>query len=355
MLAGVATKALFLLKLYLAAAHLRFLAFRVNCMLIRARPAARGPVTVTMTPALQSPVRENVTVGVLSYDRTAAVRHVLGGWHEDGSIVEELLLHRGRKHPTPPPRQAASAQIADARAYGGIIMQHYGHFIFESLSRHWFLKRNPGLRPVWHVLAEAAELTSWQKEIFAMLGLDVERRDLILEPTRFVSLAIPQAGAELWTSLHPQQVEALGVHAFRQPVAGRKLWLSRSRMTRRAAVEQEHELEELLARAGWTIMHPEALAVREQLARMADAEVIAGFDGSAFHSVLLGRDVRARLVIVPRGGANRVSATYDVIAKAKGLSQSVLPAQIRLVRGSGRGAVHHLEQPHKLAEALNSA
>jgi capsular polysaccharide biosynthesis protein len=307
-----------------------------------------------MNEPLQSTVQNNITVSPLTYDRAAEVRYVFGAWRDDGAVAEELLLQRGRKKPSQPPRQTASTRVAEDRVYGGIIMRHYGHFLFESLSRVWFLKRNPGLRAVWHALPETAQVTRWQQEILAMLGIAVERRDFILDPTTFAKLAVPQPGAELWTSLHPEQVEAIGVFPFRKPTAGRKLWLSRARMTRKAGVQDELRLEELLGRTGWTSMQPDKLPVREQLERMADAEVIAGFDGSAFHTLMLGRDVRAKLIIVPRGGSDKISATYDVIAKAKGLSQSILPARIVPVKGDGRGAFNRLEQPRELAEALNS-
>jgi capsular polysaccharide biosynthesis protein len=305
-----------------------------------------------MASPLQSTVRENVSVGALSYDRIAPVRYVVGAWLDDGSVVEEMLLHRGRKKPSKPSRHVADAHVAGDVIYGGILIHHYGHFLFETLSRYWFLKHKPR-RAVWHVLPEAPELATWQKEIFSMLRLEVDRSDLILQPTRFEKLTIPQAGAELWTSLHPDQVDAMGIFPFREPIVGRKVWLSRS-LLKRGAVEEEHRLEALLERTGWEIVRPETLPVMEQLRLLRDAEIVAGFDGSAFHTLLLGRDVRARLVIVPRGGTDKISATYDVIAKAKGLTQSVLPARILPVRGSGRGAMHRLDRPRELAEALNS-
>ena len=305
-----------------------------------------------MNEPLQSTVRDNVSVGALTYDRTAAVRYVVGAWLDDGSVVQELLLHRGRKKPSMPSRQVATARVANDVIYGGIIIHHYGHFLFETLSRYWFLKHSRR-RAVWHLLPDAPKLTQWQKEIFSILRLEVDRGDLILQPTRFDKLTIPQAGAELWTSLHPEQVDAMGIFPFHKPIAGRKLWLSRSLLTR-GGVQQEQALEALLERTDWTIIRPETLPVIEQLRLLRDAEIIAGFDGSAFHTLMLGRDVRAKVVIVPRGGTDKISATYGVIAKAKGLSQSILPARILRVRGAGRGAVHRLQRPGELAEALNS-
>jgi capsular polysaccharide biosynthesis protein len=278
---------------------------------------------------------------------------VVGGWLEDGTVVEELQLYRGRKKPTPPARQTASAQIEEDRVYGGILIEHYGHFLFESLSRYWFLKKNPGLRPVWHIYPENAELTNWQKEIFSLLGVQVDPSDIIREPTKFKRLIVPQQGSELWTSIHPEQVEAMGFFPFRKPLAGRKLWLSRS-LLGKGDVQREDILEDFLARAGWQIMHPEKIPVSAQLAQMADAEVIAGFDGSAFHTLMLGRDVRAKVVMIPRGVGTLVGPTYEVIAKAKGYSQFVVPARIIPVRRVGRHAIHRLEQPGELAEALNA-
>jgi len=307
-----------------------------------------------MSNSLQATTRENISVVPLKYDRAAEVRHVVGAWLQDGSIVEEIALRRGRKRVTTAAPQHARVHVADERVYGGIVMHHYGHFLFETLARAWFLKRSRPARAVWHILPDLPKLYRWQTEILSMLGLEVAPDDLILEPTRFAKLIIPQAGAELWTSFHPEQVEAMAIFPFRKPRAGRKLWLSRSRRTRKGSVQEEQTLEALLQQSGWQIMQPETLPVREQLAQLSDAEVVAGFDGSAFHTLMLGRDVQTKVAIVPRGAAHKISPTYGIIAEAKGFPQSILPARLAPVRGSGRGAVHRLENPGELVETLNS-
>lgn len=295
--------------------------------------------------------QQNVVVAPLLFDRRGAVRWVTGAWLADGTYIDEFELKRGRKRPAQPSLPEVECVVTDPRVYGGIILDHYGHFLFETLSRYWFLKENLGRRTVWH--SSLPSLKSWQSEVFGMLNLSVDHSMFIQRPTRFSELSVPTPGAELWTSLHAAQVAALGVFSLGDPMAGRRIWLSRAQL-KRGAIVGELELEAILRKAGWEIMCPEALRVQEQLAGMAGAEVIAGFDGSAFHTLMLARSVAAKVVIVPRGGATRISRTFEVIATAKKMNQVIVQAQLTWLEKHGRGAIFVLENPSQLADELIS-
>lgn len=85
---------------------------------------------------------------------------------------------------------------------------------------------------------------------------------------------------------------------------------------------------------------------------MADAAVIAGVDGSAFHALLLARDIKARVVMLPRNVPGRLPTTHEAIAVAKGREQRVLKAPLTHVSGHGRRSRLRLDDPAALVAAL---
>ena len=118
-------------------------------------------------------------------------------------------------------------------------------------------------------------------------------------------------------------------------------------------VEGEVEVEALLRAEGWTILRPETVSVAEQLAALDTAEMIAGFAGSAFHGLMLGRDVQARIVIFSRHP--KVEVNYAMIAAAKGLDQRIVRLEHGPVGdGSARAGIR-LARPDDVTAALRDA
>ena len=233
--------------------------------------------------------------------------------------------------------------------YGGLFVNHFGHFLLDTLSRAWYV-RGRAEPVVWQARASGQDprLLPWQREIFEMLGIRLG--GFVTRPTEYERLTIPDAGAATWTPFAPEQIAALGVFPFQSP-GDKRIWLSRARWGK-AAVENEGRLQSLLLADGWTILHPQELSVRDQLGCMADARLIAGFDGSAFHTLLLAREIRARVVVVRRSALHGLVDTFRHIADAKGFTQEWLDADLIPVRGTGRGAVHRLADPAEVARAL---
>ncbi|HWT09343.1 MAG TPA: glycosyltransferase family 61 protein, partial [Roseomonas sp.] len=182
-----------------------------------------------------------------------------------------------------------------------------------------------------------------------------EREHRIIErPLRVARLAVPDMGFVARRFLHPRQAAALAVHPFRTPEPGRRVWLSRLLLPAALAhVEGEAEIEASLAARGWTILRPETLSIPEQLAALEAAAVIAGIEGSAFHSLVLGRGVRARIVIFDRG--RRINPNFELVADAKGLDQRAVSLQLDHLRGEGVRASYRLARPEEALAALDAA
>ncbi|RAH95321.1 hypothetical protein DLJ53_34435 [Acuticoccus sediminis] len=79
------------------------------------------------------------------------------------------------------------------------------------------------------------------------------------------------------------------------------------------------DIENVLSKQGWEIFYPEKHSVKKQLEVLASASRIAGLIGSAFHSLVLIKDVNADITIftpkTPQIGV------YKTIANVRGFSQ----------------------------------
>ena len=259
------------------------------------------------------------------------------GWAADGSTIGNLLVRRGGWEPHAAPPMVASCREERPAIFGGVLCHDYGHFLTETLARMWAIAASDR-KVIWVPQAGWSGLRTWQRDILALVGLGHGDPDMMTEPTRFTELVVPSAGIALNLYCDRRYTDAIGVFPFRSPDPHVRVWLSRSRLgEHKARVENEAELEAQLRADGWRIVHPETLPVTDQLAAMAQAAVVAGFDGSAFHTVLLGRDVRARLITLPRGLRKGIKPTFHMIAAAKGFRQDVMQAGLVHVAREERG------------------
>lgn len=294
----------------------------------------------------------NATVTPAAVDMAAAVHIGFSARDGAGRFIEGMKL--ARSYGTSGEAQAVPArtELPGRWVYGGYLSDHFGHFLVESLARHWYLRQDGGAGIAWH--ARPPRLRPWQVEVFELIGLDPARFHLIREPTRFEALCVPAPGAVLGSFYEARQARALAVWPFRAPRPGKRVWLSRSRFAEAVSrIEGEAETEALLEGHGWIIFHPQAHPIRAQLAMLEDAEVIAGLEGSAFHTLLLAADVRARIRIVPRG--RRLFHAFTMIAEAKGLDQAAVPFEMSFLDGHHRRVNYALTQPGRDALRLLEA
>jgi capsular polysaccharide biosynthesis protein len=230
-----------------------------------------------------------------------------GGVYDAHGRIERLSAHL--KNPTrnvPLPRPApaaADAQLAGDWLFGGRMSNHFGHLLTESLGRLWALD---GLAPapqgvafLWHSqslparllrrpLHEAVPLLA---RLFHLLGITIEAR-LVVAPTRVERLVVPSQLAALsngpQVAGHPRFrdfARRLALHPSigTQPGADR-LFVSRSRLVDgEGQVVLEAWLDEVFAAAGYTVIHPEALALEAQIALYASAAELVFVEGSALH------------------------------------------------------------------------
>jgi hypothetical protein len=231
----------------------------------------------------------------------------------------------------------ASAAVPEG-IYCGPLYHHFGHFLVESLARIWYARQHPDVPLIWagaSTWTKGVTLRAWQADILDILGVTNPRR-IATEPTPVDRLHMPDIGYRYDDWLHPQHAEVLAAYHGPGQDDSVKLWLSRSRLTTDARNLNAVAVERRLEVAGWTISYPEQRTVREQLADLARASVIAGEEGSAFHALLLLADVHDKKLHIfrRRGGEHRNMRT---IGEARGLDQDFHSLRNEVViKGTGR-------------------
>jgi hypothetical protein len=251
---------------------------------------------------------------------------LMGVYDEDDSyVVDTALNRRSGEQGAPVPRDlfpVAAGSDAPEAIYAGPLYFHFGHFLLESLARAWYAHRYPDVPFVWagaHTW-QGVELKPWQAEILDILLIKNPTR-IIADPARFDLLHVPDIGYRYDDRFHPDHAEFLGRYEGPAQVPGHRLWLSRSKIASDVRDLNSAPTERRLAKAGWTIAHPETLSIREQLDHLGRAEIVAGEEGSAFHTVILLKDVAAKKFhILRRHG--REHGNIHTIGDTRGIDQS---------------------------------
>lgn len=270
----------------------------------------------------------------------------VGVFDASGRYIRESGLERHWGRVTHAPELNPDAQfdhVEGAAIFGGYIVNHFGHFTLETLSRLWALK-DRDLPIVW---GSRTELLPWQREILAHVGIDPARHVFVNGPTVFSRLWVPTPGYIIGRWFHDEQQAAL--KAPTTPPGRARIYLSRSSFRSKIAnIAGEAALEERLTQAGWQVIHPETLSFDEQLAHLTAASHIAGIEGSAFHTLMFCANPDVPVMVLRREKGN---SNFDTIAAAMGIRQISLEGEISKLPGEDNAA-YSLDDPHRAAARI---
>lgn len=243
-----------------------------------------------------------------------------------GRFVQLGALPRAEHYYTSPPEmpeEISPAPVEEA-IYGGFLIPHFGHFMLEGLARLWYAK-NSDLPIIWACPTPASG--AWRETVYTALGIAPDRFIFPKSPVSVKKLHIPEAGFKIRNAFHPSHAAFLGVFPPRKtPFDGKKIYLSRARFQSKIFnLQNEDKLVSHLQTLGWDILHPETLPIEDQIALFSSAKVIAGVEGSAFHTAIFSANVTAKLLLIRREKPN---INYDLIAATKQLAQHNITDQL---------------------------
>lgn len=250
--------------------------------------------SATLRDVLVSPARaepNNLPVGGVAWPAGAP------SWvHQRryGAVVEPPSFEPD--HPT---------ATIDRASYAGYGTAHFGHFVSEHASRVPDAQR---FEPRGRFILVArpkqygGSVPQFAYEVLEWLGVSPERVHVVAEETTLVhELVVWPAQEQPGTTPSERYLDVLDDNTARKklaPIRSEVVYVSRSGMRHRASGEAY--LDRVLAAAGVTVIHPESLSVREQLARYAGAQNLIFSEGSSMHGrQLIGR-VDQRIAVLQR-------------------------------------------------------
>ena len=216
-----------------------------------------------------------------------------GGVYAGEHYLAEGALHRGagaarRPHVEPPSVVPPPERSFGTAIFGGYLFDHYGHFLLEGLSRMLDERvRETDLPILVFNPTRIERLKPYMAKIFAHAGIDPERIILCNVPTRINELLMQEPTFEIRGLVRPSAYDSLRRGGARRG-AGQTIYLTRTGLGPRQRVQVEARLEEALRATGLaTILSPETLSWEDQIACLADADLIIACEGSALHTLIL--------------------------------------------------------------------
>jgi hypothetical protein len=245
-----------------------------------------------------------------------------GGAHMANGTPIEFSKHSGSRHRNvlaPLAATEPSDTLPGTWLYGGLLRDHFGHFVNESVGRLWawkLLNEQPSgivfLPYGAQVAPDAAARRADYPILRAVLDL-LGIRARVVAPTSLTQverLIVPEQLLFHKDRAHPARREVLH-RMFRDLAAGPvaldgltvgRAYISRSRLGIRAGrFLLESVIEENFARAGYAIIHPERLPLAAQVAVYRGLTSVVFAEGSALHLAAPLLPKAARVGVIWRG------------------------------------------------------
>lgn len=240
----------------------------------------------------------------------------------DNRPVPASTRFRGRGDPTVK-AGAVPVSFEDAVDDGrtayllGANARHYGHFLTEAFSRAWAW--NESRHQVAIILAPP--ILDFARSLCSYIPELADRMEVIGATTRFRHVTVPSPAFSISRESHfefKRMCERVAAKAVpsENTVTEQPVYLSRARLkpdSNRPLIG-ELRLERLLEDEGFRIVHPETLAIAEQIAVMNRHKWIVAPMGSACHSRLFSR-IENNLLMLTSDHVHRNYVLCDLLSE----------------------------------------
>lgn len=174
--------------------------------------------------------------------------------------------------------------------YGGIIFDHFGHFLIESLSRMWAFIADDETKFIAFI--ETSERKKpFVDEFFELLKIPKDRVILVKEPTKFKKVVVPESSFAIrnyftkeYIAPYRKMSESVDAKPFE------KVYLTRTKVKSGPKFYGEKYLEKFFKKNGYEIIAPETMSLREQISCLKGAKSIGAILGTASHLVLFAQE-----------------------------------------------------------------
>ncbi len=195
--------------------------------------------------------------------------------------------------------------------YCGYLVNHWGHFLVEAVSRLWYFLRNDNTvdKYVFFVgYGEIREIKGNYKEFFELLGI-YDKIEIINKPTCYKNVIVPELGykwreyfSDDYKNIFNKIVENAKIES--EWDVSNKIYFSRSKL--KGVNKKEFGLDMLdsyFEKNGYRVVYPERISLSHLIFLIRNAETVASLSGSLPHNMLFAEDC-SKLEIIERNVLN---------------------------------------------------
>lgn len=227
------------------------------------------------------------------------------GYHEGGVCDKDYNFLAGleRKYPRAEANfgciQSYTPKAVNYRdetvIFGGVLIDHFGHTLVDSLTRMWYFAKNPDT-PHKFAFLMMTNHEKFYKDFFELAGLTEDRYEIITEATQFKKVIVPdQALFCLTRNVHPDWLlffDKIKENVRRQcdEPSFDKVYLTRTQLPAEKIFEaNEAFFENFYRTRGYTIVAPEKLSLAEQINIIMHAASVVTTMGTLSHMMVFAK------------------------------------------------------------------
>ena len=209
-------------------------------------------------------------------------------------------------------------QIDEDVIFGGLLAEHFGHFLTECLCRLWYVLQNPesNSKIIFVTTLKNGKHRSFTDDFLKLMGIDAERIIYVDKPMQFRSITVPEQAQYDFNCLTKEFLYPYLVMQSRvKPGNLKKIYLTRTgfefRKHGNVHCFNEKYFEDFFKARGFEIVSPEKLKIEEQISLIMGADEIAANLGTLTHFAIFCKP-DAKFIMINRTN-KYISATQAAI------------------------------------------
>lgn len=180
----------------------------------------------------------------------------------------------------------------------GYLINHWGHFLVESVCRLWYVLENDTTVDKYVFILEensSRTISGNYKEFLSLLNI-WDKVEFVTVPTTYREVIVPELSFLIRNYYSPKYVDifntvAKNITVNPQWACPKKIYFSRSLLPQNKHFEFGFEaLDNFFDKNGYTILYPEKIPLQEFIHYIRNAKTIATVSGSLPHNMMFAND-----------------------------------------------------------------
>ena len=183
--------------------------------------------------------------------------------------------------------------------FGGVVLDHFGHFLVESMSRLWYVLDNMG-QGKKIVFISNGKPGRWMDAFLELLGIERDRYYILYRPVRFASVTVPEESVHSWGYFYTKEYQHIyaRLRGRVEPSPHKKIYLTHSAYGGIVCCNEKY-FEDYFSAKGFMVISPEKYSLQEQIAFLKGADEVACMVSTLSHLVLFAKP-HTKLIMLTR-------------------------------------------------------